>query len=735
MKTAISTEITGFFSTFLFFLSICILITACASGPSPEETGSVTVKSVSITEEPRFEVKYEAVGLLLLEWEDAVRTKDHNRFNKLLWPDSILRLTDRNGRNTDFYGIDAIREFRLEFFTELGPLSGYSLSDNSMYKDRNDTWQTYFFSFDDKMMGTGFQIQRREGEWRIQNISLELFPIGSWVTNRFQALSDIDGDGFIKGGHEDDLAVSMFTDFLEGPHNAAGPLDELLDGDRDGYISEGEIISFREAAFSEGIRWFRDFDRDWALAYLDLTGNGEIIDNELELISDFMTGSKDVEESADAENDLEKWIDINDDGSTDRFEIAEARKHFINMLVHTPCPDAVFLPVPRDISNYLDELADGNGDGRIDWKEQEIILNSLPYRRSVGNYLEMALDLQHDGTLDHTDVLLAFQASAQGKSIIADKAEPPYRVITLVDAHFDSSDDGFIDQEEIDTVTAFLAGDIKAADKVKRILRDLTDWNGDGEIEHWEIEEAGALILRPHPASMDESLDRDGDVNGDGFIDPEELGITAGITGKGEAPTFDERIDLLRNRIAALEMEKPALDTSPDTTGETTAEESAAVDTDAADSADPDTSAGFQSEYYHRLGKIQDRKLAIVSFDAQTSYVDDETAKGIIVFVENAFVNVGKVRVVDRKHIEEIQKENKFQASGMVDEDTAIELGKLSGADIIVIGSINRVGGVFYLNIKLIDVESAEIIGSNIALAKDETEFLDMCNQVVYMLF
>ena len=180
-------------------------------------------------------------------------------------------------------------------------------------------------------------------------------------------------------------------------------------------------------------------------------------------------------------------------------------------------------------------------------------------------------------------------------------------------------------------------------------------------------------------------------------------------------PTLGDRIRFAR-RSAEAEEPSPGTEeaeTVEDETGET----------------------GFRSEYYQRLGKIQDRKLAVISLDTQTARVDEETAAGIIVFVENAFVNVGKVRVVERKNIEEILAEYEFQSSALIDENTAIEIGKLSGADIIVIGSINRVGGIFYLNIKLIDVKTAEIIGSNIARAKDESEFLDMCNQAVYMLF
>jgi hypothetical protein len=150
-------------------------------------------------------------------------------------------------------------------------------------------------------------------------------------------------------------------------------------------------------------------------------------------------------------------------------------------------------------------------------------------------------------------------------------------------------------------------------------------------------------------------------------------------------------------------------------------------------SAQPTTLRG--SDYYRKLGSIQDKKLAVVTLNVGTSQVDDETATGIVVFVENAFVNVGKVKVVDRANIQAIFEEFEFQATGVIDENTAVEIGKLSGADIIVIGSINRVGGVFYLNIKLIAVQTAEIIGSSIAQAEDATGFLEMANQAVYKLF
>ena len=76
-----------------------------------------------------------------------------------------------------------------------------------------------------------------------------------------------------------------------------------------------------------------------------------------------------------------------------------------------------------------------------------------------------------------------------------------------------------------------------------------------------------------------------------------------------------------------------------------------------------------------------------------------------------------------------------FQLSGMVDEETAVELGQMSGADVIALGEISQLGKIYYLNVKLITVETAEIISSSISQTGDPSGFLEMANQVVNKLF
>ena len=69
--------------------------------------------------EPTIKVKYEEIGRLMKEWEEIIRTKDHDRFAQLFLPEATLEFHDRKGRRTDFHGIDAIREFHLDFFKSI----------------------------------------------------------------------------------------------------------------------------------------------------------------------------------------------------------------------------------------------------------------------------------------------------------------------------------------------------------------------------------------------------------------------------------------------------------------------------------------------------------------------------------------------------------------------------------------------------------------------------------------
>jgi TolB-like protein len=77
---------------------------------------------------------------------------------------------------------------------------------------------------------------------------------------------------------------------------------------------------------------------------------------------------------------------------------------------------------------------------------------------------------------------------------------------------------------------------------------------------------------------------------------------------------------------------------------------------------------------------------------------------------ENA-VNDKNFSVVDRKQIESIRAELSFQMSGDVDDNSAQSIGKMLGAQSIVSGSVSKIGSLYRLEVKAIEVQTAEIKG------------------------
>jgi hypothetical protein len=321
----------------------------------------------------------------------------------------------------------------------------------------------------------------------------------------------------------------------------------------------------------------------------------------------------------------------------------------------------------------------------------------------VRSEFDRRIDFNGNGRIEEIEIIRARRAG----NVITEEREGAARALpveTPIDALLDLDGDKQVNEEEIRAVIGFLQEPERPTAPGQWWA--MLDLDKNGTISREEVIESWEMYLRPHPVNPGFKMDNKLDTNGNGFVEPQEIGIAAGFTRGRPIPSFDERLEQLgwrEERVAEA--------------GTTTEE------------------TRFESEYYKKLGMIQDKKLAVVGITSGTKNVDEETASGVMVFIENAFVNVGKVRVVDRQNIAKIVKEYEFQQSDLTDESTAVEIGKLSGADIIVIGSISYVGKQYYLNIKLISVETGEIIGSSIDKAGDATGFYDMCNQAVYKLF
>jgi TolB-like protein len=93
--------------------------------------------------------------------------------------------------------------------------------------------------------------------------------------------------------------------------------------------------------------------------------------------------------------------------------------------------------------------------------------------------------------------------------------------------------------------------------------------------------------------------------------------------------------------------------------------------------------------------------------------LSDDLTLHIIMLLENAFVNTDKLQIVSRQRIEVVLMEQDLGLSGYVDDTSAQRIGKILGASYILTGDLINLEKKYYLNIQVIETETARILYSN----------------------
>jgi len=107
------------------------------------------------------------------------------------------------------------------------------------------------------------------------------------------------------------------------------------------------------------------------------------------------------------------------------------------------------------------------------------------------------------------------------------------------------------------------------------------------------------------------------------------------------------------------------------------------------------------------------------SSDRAQIAVMDLQAKGLDIMAVTALsdrmrvelFNTGKFTVLERGQMDVILQEQGFQQTGVCSEsDCIVEMGQLLGVDRMVAGSVGKLGNVYIVTVRLIDMESGRIV-------------------------
>ena len=89
---------------------------------------------------------------------------------------------------------------------------------------------------------------------------------------------------------------------------------------------------------------------------------------------------------------------------------------------------------------------------------------------------------------------------------------------------------------------------------------------------------------------------------------------------------------------------------------------------------------------------------------------DRDTSEYIIDALEYRFFNARKFNIVDRRRLEQIRQEQNFQMSGEVSDSSAISIGQMLGAGVVITGSVSGSIDSRRLTLRALDVQTARII-------------------------
>jgi WD40 repeat protein len=103
------------------------------------------------------------------------------------------------------------------------------------------------------------------------------------------------------------------------------------------------------------------------------------------------------------------------------------------------------------------------------------------------------------------------------------------------------------------------------------------------------------------------------------------------------------------------------------------------------------------------------KKIAVMYFDSPG--LSEDIAKTTSYLLEGKLGNSPFVELIERNQINSVLSELNYQMSGLT-TSAAVEVGKHLNAQYILVGSINKLGNLLIITVKLVNVETAQIEGT-----------------------
>jgi hypothetical protein len=125
-------------------------------------------------------------------------------------------------------------------------------------------------------------------------------------------------------------------------------------------------------------------------------------------------------------------------------------------------------------------------------------------------------------------------------------------------------------------------------------------------------------------------------------------------------------------------------------------------------------------------------KVAILDF--KSLMASEELGVAVAEILRTELGELGEYTVIERGMLKQLLEEQTLQMSGTIDSETAVEIGKLVGANIVVTGSIVKTGDVYTINSRFIDVETGIVQSGKNIRGQGESQISHMVHELALMI-
>ena len=103
-------------------------------------------------------------------------------------------------------------------------------------------------------------------------------------------------------------------------------------------------------------------------------------------------------------------------------------------------------------------------------------------------------------------------------------------------------------------------------------------------------------------------------------------------------------------------------------------------------------------------------KISIAVLDFKTLNVNTSAQTALSERLQSELSNIGHFTVVERNEIVNRFREQDFEQSGCSSDECIVEAGRLLAVDRMIAGSLGKIGSIFSISLRMIDIESGCII-------------------------